>query len=109
MDVTKIDTALERFGAKTDAFTQIVYKDLNKYAKEVEAAFEENNAESLHIAAHSSKSIYSLIEADDALEIVKLIEQSSYNGDIAACKSLYKRLHPLYIRVNDHLKKRLGE
>ncbi len=107
MDLSAIDNALDRFGEKSATFTQIVHKDLNKYAQEMADAIESKDMNALHIAAHSSKSIYSLIEVQGALELTKMIEKSASEKNLADCAILHKRLIPFYEAVNAHLEARL--
>lgn len=106
---TVIDEALGQYGDRASGLVKIVHKDLFKYFQEMKASIDDLNYESALISAHSSKSIYSLINVHDALKIVQEMEQLAHDKDLNRYQELYEELKPLYSKVNHHLENLIGD
>ena len=85
-----IDDALEQFGDNASGLVRIVQKDLKKYYNIMKESIEDQDIENALISAHSCKSICSLINVGDALELVRRMEEEAQNEDLTSYEALYE-------------------
>jgi HPt (histidine-containing phosphotransfer) domain-containing protein len=99
-----ITEALSHYGESACHLAKIVKKDLAKYSESMVKSIEETDKEQAFIAAHSCKSICSLIGVEEALNITTQMETTAKAGDMDLYKDLYVQFKAIYKELDKALK-----
>ena len=96
--------ALSHYGESACHLAKIVEKDLAKYSESMAKSIEETDEKQAFIAAHSCKSICSLIGVEEALSITTQMEKKAESGDMDSYRDLYIQFVSVYQKLDKALK-----
>lgn len=99
-----ITEALSHYGESACHLAKIVEADLVKYSESMEKSIEETDEKQAFIAAHSCKSICSLIGVQEALHVTTEMETAAENGEMDSYKDLYTQFKVIYKELDKALK-----
>ncbi len=99
-----ITEAMSHYGESACHLAKIVEKDLEKYTTAMAQSIKETDKEQAFIAAHSCKSICSLIGVEEAFTLTSEMEVHAKSGDMNSYASLYEQFSVLYKDLDKDLK-----